>query len=166
MRREELHAFLAVPERPGPGIPLAVKDIFDTAGLATTCGSAVFRERVPEQTAEAVTRLEDAGYAVVGKTNMHEFAYGISSENEHYGNVVNPLDASRIPGGSSGGSAVALAAGLADACARHRLGRLDPNPGRVLWDRRLQADPRPHPDGRRLPAGAELRPCGADGAVD
>ena len=115
MRHEELHAFLAVPERPGPGIPLAVKDIFDTAGLATTYGSAVFRDRVPERTAEAVTRLEDAGYAVVGKTNMHEFAYGISSENEHYGDVVNPLDATRIPGGSSGGSAVALAAGLADA---------------------------------------------------
>jgi aspartyl-tRNA(Asn)/glutamyl-tRNA(Gln) amidotransferase subunit A len=115
MRHEELHAFLAVPERPGPGIPLAVKDIFDTAGLATTCGSAVFRERVPERTAEAVTRLEQAGYAVVGKANMHEFAYGISSENEHYGDVVNPLDATRIPGGSSGGSAVALAAGLADA---------------------------------------------------
>ena len=115
MRHEELHAFLAVPERPGPGIPLAVKDIFDTAGLATTCGSAVFRDRIPERTAEAVSRLVEAGYAVVGKTNMHEFAYGVSSENEHYGDVVNPLDRTRIPGGSSGGSGVALAAGLADA---------------------------------------------------
>ena len=70
---------------------------------------------MPERTAEAVRRLEDAGYAIVGKTNLHEFAYGITSENEHYGDVVNPLDRARIPGGSSGGSAAALAAGLCDA---------------------------------------------------
>jgi Asp-tRNA(Asn)/Glu-tRNA(Gln) amidotransferase A subunit family amidase len=62
-----------------------------------------------------VRLLEDAGYAVVGKTNLHEFAYGITSENEHFGDVVNPLDSGRIPGGSSGGSAAALAAGLCDA---------------------------------------------------
>jgi Asp-tRNA(Asn)/Glu-tRNA(Gln) amidotransferase A subunit family amidase len=62
-----------------------------------------------------VRRLEKAGYAVVGKTNLHEFAYGITSENEHYGDVLNPLDRGRIPGGSSGGSAAALAAGLCDA---------------------------------------------------
>jgi aspartyl-tRNA(Asn)/glutamyl-tRNA(Gln) amidotransferase subunit A len=115
MSNEELNAFLAVPERPGEGIPLAVKDLFDTAGLTTTYGSAVFRDHVPERTASAVTRLERAGYAVVGKTNLHEFAYGISSENQHYGDVRNPLDPGRIPGGSSGGSAAALAAGLADA---------------------------------------------------
>jgi aspartyl-tRNA(Asn)/glutamyl-tRNA(Gln) amidotransferase subunit A len=62
-----------------------------------------------------VRRLEEAGYALVGKTNLHEFAYGITSENEHYGDVLNPLDRGRIPGGSSGGSAAALAAGLCDA---------------------------------------------------
>ena len=95
-------------------ITLGVKDLFDTAGLTTTYGSAIFREHVPERTAEAVRRLEQAGYAVVGKTNLHEFAYGITSENEHYGDVVNPLDSGRIPGGSSGGSAAALAAGLCD----------------------------------------------------
>jgi aspartyl-tRNA(Asn)/glutamyl-tRNA(Gln) amidotransferase subunit A len=81
----------------------------------TTYGSAIFREHLPERTATAVTRLEEAGYAVVGKTNLHEFAYGITSENEHYGDVVNPLDRGHIPGGSSGGSAAALAAGLCDA---------------------------------------------------
>jgi aspartyl-tRNA(Asn)/glutamyl-tRNA(Gln) amidotransferase subunit A len=70
---------------------------------------------VPKRTAEAVRRLETAGYAVVGKTNLHEFAYGITSENPHFGDVVNPLDPSRIPGGSSGGSAAALADGLCDA---------------------------------------------------
>jgi aspartyl-tRNA(Asn)/glutamyl-tRNA(Gln) amidotransferase subunit A len=100
---------------PGEGIALGVKDLFDTAGLVTTYGSAIFREQVPERTADAVRRLEDAGYSIVGKTNLHEFAYGITSENEHFGDVVNPLDRGRIPGGSSGGSAAALAAGLCDA---------------------------------------------------
>jgi aspartyl-tRNA(Asn)/glutamyl-tRNA(Gln) amidotransferase subunit A len=81
----------------------------------TTYGSAIFREHMPERTAEAVRRLEEAGYVVIGKTNLHEFAYGITSENEHFGDVVNPLDRGRIPGGSSGGSAAALAAGMCDA---------------------------------------------------
>jgi aspartyl-tRNA(Asn)/glutamyl-tRNA(Gln) amidotransferase subunit A len=94
---------------------LGVKDLFDTAGLTTTYGSAIFRNQVPERTAEAVKRLEAGGYAVVGKTNLHEFAYGITSENPHFGDVVNPIDRGRIPGGSSGGSAAALAAGLCDA---------------------------------------------------
>jgi aspartyl-tRNA(Asn)/glutamyl-tRNA(Gln) amidotransferase subunit A len=95
-------------------VRLGVKDLFDTAGLTTTYGSAIFRDHVPERTATAVTWLEEAGYAIVGKTNLHEFAYGITSENEHFGDVVNPLDPGRIPGGSSGGSAAALAAGLCD----------------------------------------------------
>jgi aspartyl-tRNA(Asn)/glutamyl-tRNA(Gln) amidotransferase subunit A len=97
------------------GIALAVKDLFDTAGARTTYGSAVFREHVPDTTAEAVARLEAAGYANVGKANLHEFAWGITSENQHYGWVPNPLAEGRIAGGSSGGSAAALAAGLADA---------------------------------------------------
>jgi aspartyl-tRNA(Asn)/glutamyl-tRNA(Gln) amidotransferase subunit A len=70
---------------------------------------------VPAKTAPAVTRLEQAGYAVVGKTNLHEFAYGITSDNPHYGAVLNPLDRGRIPGGSSGGSAAAVAAKLCEA---------------------------------------------------
>ena len=107
--------FLARPEQPGPGIPLAVKDLFDTAGLTTTYGSAIFADHVPAETAEAVQRLEAAGYANVGKTNLHEFAYGTTSENPHFGSVPNPIAPGRIAGGSSGGSAAALAAGLADA---------------------------------------------------
>jgi aspartyl-tRNA(Asn)/glutamyl-tRNA(Gln) amidotransferase subunit A len=103
-----------VPEEVGEGIRLGVKDLFDTKGLVTTYGSAIFREHVPERTAEAVSRLEESGYAVVGKTNLHEFAYGITSDNPHFGAVVNPLDPTRIPGGSSGGSAAALAAGLCE----------------------------------------------------
>jgi aspartyl-tRNA(Asn)/glutamyl-tRNA(Gln) amidotransferase subunit A len=107
--------FLARPEEPAPGISLAVKDLFDTAGLVTTYGSIIFAEHVPEQTAEAVQRLEDAGYANVGKTNLHEFAYGVTSQNPHFGTVPNPIAPGRVAGGSSGGSAAALAAGLADA---------------------------------------------------
>ena len=107
--------FLARPQSPAPGIAVAVKDLFDTAGLATTYGSALFAEHMPTQTAEAVWRLEAAGYVDVGKTNLHEFAYGVTSENPHFGTVPNPLRAGRIAGGSSGGSAAALAAGLADA---------------------------------------------------
>jgi aspartyl-tRNA(Asn)/glutamyl-tRNA(Gln) amidotransferase subunit A len=100
---------------PHDGIALAVKDLFDTAGLTTTYGSIVFAEHVPEKTAEAVIRLEAAGYVDVGKTNLHEFAYGTTSQNAHFGTVPNPAFPGRIAGGSSGGSAAALAAGLADA---------------------------------------------------
>jgi len=107
--------FLARPEAPADGKALAVKDLFDTAGLTTTYGSAIFAEHVPGETAEAVRLLEAAGYANVGKTNLHEFAYGVTSMNPHFGWVPNPLAPGRIPGGSSGGSAAALAAELADA---------------------------------------------------
>jgi aspartyl-tRNA(Asn)/glutamyl-tRNA(Gln) amidotransferase subunit A len=107
--------FLDRPVRPADGIPLAVKDLFDTAELVTTYGSIIFAEHLPECTAEAVARLEAAGYATVGKTNLHEFAYGISSQNPHFGTVPNPVAPGRLAGGSSGGSAAALAAGLADA---------------------------------------------------
>jgi aspartyl-tRNA(Asn)/glutamyl-tRNA(Gln) amidotransferase subunit A len=99
----------------GPGIRLAVKDLFDTAGVRTTYGSAVFGEHVPSVTATAVELLERAGYVDVGKTNLHEFAYGVTSQNLHYGTVPNPAAPGRTSGGSSGGSAAALAAGLADA---------------------------------------------------
>ena len=107
--------FLAVPEEPSTGIRLAVKDLLDTAGLRTTYGSAVFAEYVPATSAESVLLAEAGGYANVGKTNLHEFAYGITSENQHFGTVPNPLAPGRIAGGSSGGSAAALAASLADA---------------------------------------------------
>src|SRR5919109_735715 len=114
--------FLARPERPADGIPLAVKDLFDTAGLTTTYGSVLFAEHMPGETAEVVRLLEAAGYINVGKTNLHEFAYGVTSENSHFGTVPNPLRKGRVAGGSSGGSAAALAAGLADAALRTDLG--------------------------------------------
>ena len=104
-----------MPERVGSGISLAVKDLFDTAGLTTTYGSAIFADHVPGRTARAVELLEAAGYAIAGKTNLHEFAYGTTSENPHFGAVPNPAAPGRVAGGSSGGSAAALAAGLADS---------------------------------------------------
>lgn len=106
--------FLATPEEPRAGIRLAVKDLLDTAGLRTTYGSALFAEHVPSTSAESVRLAEAAGYTNVGKTNLHEFAYGTTSENPHFGTVPNPLAPGRIAGGSSGGSAAALAASLAD----------------------------------------------------
>src|SRR5579862_405432 len=99
----------------GAGIRLAVKDLFDTAGVRTTYGSAVFADHVPDESAEAVLRLERAGYVDVGKANLHEFAYGVTSQNLHYGTVPNPVAPGRTAGGSSGGSAAAVALGLADA---------------------------------------------------
>lgn len=91
-----------------------MKDLFDTAGIRTTYGSAVFAEHVPATSATAVRLLEDAGWVNVGKANLHEFAYGVTSQNLHYGAVPNPRHPELTPGGSSGGSAAALAAGLAD----------------------------------------------------
>jgi aspartyl-tRNA(Asn)/glutamyl-tRNA(Gln) amidotransferase subunit A len=103
--------WLARPEQEPAGIPVAIKDLLDTAGLITTYGSILFAEHVPAESAEAVLRLEAAGYAVAGKTNLHEFAYGISSQNPHFGTVANPRAPGRLAGGSSGGSAAAVAAG-------------------------------------------------------
>jgi aspartyl-tRNA(Asn)/glutamyl-tRNA(Gln) amidotransferase subunit A len=107
--------FITEVEPRGDGPRLAVKDLFDTAGVRTTYGSKVFADHVPTATAEAVLRLERAGYQSVGKANLHEFAWGITSENPHYGTVPNPAAPGRVAGGSSGGCAAALAAGLADA---------------------------------------------------
>jgi aspartyl-tRNA(Asn)/glutamyl-tRNA(Gln) amidotransferase subunit A len=112
---ERSGVFITEVEPGTGGVPLAIKDLFDTAGVRTTYGSAIFGEHVPIVTAEAVARLETAGYVNVGKTNLHEFAYGVTFDNEHFGSVPNPLARDRIARGSSGGSAAALAAGLADA---------------------------------------------------
>ena len=103
--------WLARPDEPPTGVPVAVKDLLDTAGVVTTYGSILFAEHVPARSAESVLRLEAAGFAIAGKTNLHEFAYGISSQNPHYGTVPNPRAPGRLAGGSSGGSAAAIAAG-------------------------------------------------------
>lgn len=96
------------------GRSLLVKDLFDTAGIRTTYGSRLYAEHVPGRTAPSVRRLLDAGAALVGKANLHEFAWGITSQNPWYGTVRNPLLPGRTTGGSSGGNAAALAAGLCE----------------------------------------------------
>jgi aspartyl-tRNA(Asn)/glutamyl-tRNA(Gln) amidotransferase subunit A len=119
---DELNAYLWQVEDPdnyevedGPlgGIPVAVKDIFCTEGSPTTAGSRILEGYRPPYTATAVRRLDAAGARVLGKTNMDEFAMGSSNENSAYGPVLNPWDHGRVPGGSSGGSAAAVAGGLA-----------------------------------------------------
>jgi len=94
------------------GIPISLKDNLHTAGLRTTGGSGFLREFLPLQDAAVVTSLKNSGAILIGKTNLHEFAYGVTSNNPHFGPVRNPWDLNTIPGGSSGGSAAALAAGL------------------------------------------------------
>ena len=94
------------------GIPVALKDNIDTAGVRTTAASAVFDERVPEQDAEVTRRLKEAGAVLIGKTNLHEFAMGGTSATSYFGPVRNPWSLDRSPGGSSGGSAAAVSAGL------------------------------------------------------
>ncbi len=94
------------------GIPLALKDLIDTAGTRTTAASALFKDRTPTRDADVVSQLKRAGAVLLGKQNMHEFAYGGSSLVSYYGDMCNPWDTAHIAGGSSGGSAAAVAAGL------------------------------------------------------
>jgi aspartyl-tRNA(Asn)/glutamyl-tRNA(Gln) amidotransferase subunit A len=94
------------------GVPVALKDLIDTAGVRTTSGSALHKDRIPDADAEVVRRMKETGAVIVGKNNLHEFAYGGSSLVGYFGDVHNPWELSRIAGGSSGGSAAAVAAGL------------------------------------------------------
>src|SRR5919204_2193101 len=101
------------PDRPLAGIPVAIKDIFCTEGIPTTAGSRILEGYRPPYTATAVRGLRRAGARVLAKTNMDEFAMGSSNENSGYGPALNPWDTGRVPGGSSGGSAAAVAGRLA-----------------------------------------------------
>lgn len=94
------------------GIPIAVKDLFDTAGIRTTAGSKFFSDNIPEKDAYVVGKLKEAGALILGKTNTHEIALGVTGNNPHYGTARNPWDTTRIPGGSSSGSAIAVATGM------------------------------------------------------
>ena len=134
-RNAELNAFLTLsPDRayaqadrvdarvsrgeslpPLAGVPVAIKDVISTKGVRTTCGSKILEPYIPPYDATAIERLENAGAVILGKTNCDEFAMGSSNENSAYGPVRNPVALDRVPGGSSGGSAAAVAAGLAVA---------------------------------------------------
>jgi Asp-tRNA(Asn)/Glu-tRNA(Gln) amidotransferase A subunit family amidase len=105
---------LAAGRAPGllAGVPVVLKDLIDQAGLPTTCGSSFYRHQA-HASATVVLRLEEAGAVVIGRTGLHEFAFGFSSENDWWGPVRNPWDPATSPGGSSGGSAAAVAAGVA-----------------------------------------------------
>jgi len=102
----------AIDLGPLHGIPISLKDNIHTAGIRTTAGSVVLRDFIPAEDGPVVTRLKHVGAVILGKTNLHEFAYGVTTNNPHFGAARNPWDVSRISGGSSGGSAAALAAGL------------------------------------------------------
>lgn len=121
-RNDELRAFTWLAERPPraqegflAGVPIAVKDLMRVAGAPLTGGSRAFEPAVASADAEVVARLKRAGAVAIGLTNLHEVAYGITSDNPHFGRVVNPAAAGRIPGGSSGGTAAAIAAGIVRA---------------------------------------------------
>jgi aspartyl-tRNA(Asn)/glutamyl-tRNA(Gln) amidotransferase subunit A len=105
----------AAGSTPLSGIPIAVKDLYDTRGIRTTGGSKFFADRIPEQDAFVVSKIKKAGARIIGKTNTHEIALGVTNNNPHFGACRNPWDTTRTPGGSSGGSAVAVATGMAMA---------------------------------------------------
>lgn len=108
---EEVDSISDMQDGPLSGVPIAIKDLVDHLGRVTTLGSAFYRE-TPMITATAIQRLEDAGAVVIGRTGLHEFAFGFSSENPHFGPVRNPWDPETSPGGSSGGSGAAVGAGI------------------------------------------------------
>ena len=111
---EELHAYLRLtPDAPGDGVPIALKDIIGTKGVETTAGSKILSGYVPVYDSTVAARCKDAGLSLLGKTNTDEFAMGSSTENSAFGPSHNPWDPTRVPGGSGGGSAAAVSAGLA-----------------------------------------------------
>ena len=110
----ELNAFLTLVDEPeGEGVPIALKDVISTQGIRTTAGSRILDNYVPVFDSTVAANCKAAGLPVLGKTNTDEFAMGSSTENSAYGPTRNPWDTSRVPGGSGGGSAAAVAAGLA-----------------------------------------------------
>jgi aspartyl-tRNA(Asn)/glutamyl-tRNA(Gln) amidotransferase subunit A len=115
-RDGELHAYLHVTgdgEAVGEGVPVALKDVITTKGVPTTAGSRILEGYLPVFDSTVAARCKEAGLPLLGKTNLDEFAMGSSTENSGYGPTRNPWDPARVPGGSSGGSAAAVAGGLA-----------------------------------------------------
>jgi Asp-tRNA(Asn)/Glu-tRNA(Gln) amidotransferase A subunit family amidase len=112
--RADLNAFISLTEEEGDGPVVAVKDLVDVRGAVTTGGGDILPSTAATEDAPVVRRMREFGCVIVGKTNLHEWAFGVTSDNPHYGPVRNPHDPRRVAGGSSGGSAVAVAAGMCD----------------------------------------------------
>ncbi len=111
-RRADDELARGIDRGPLHGIPYALKDVYATRGILTTCGSKLFADYIPDYDCAVYERLTGAGAVLLGKTGLHELAYGITSNNPHFGTIRNPRDPKRIPGGSSGGSGAAVAAGM------------------------------------------------------
>ena len=110
----DMNVFISLSDESGNGPVVAVKDVVDVRGMVTTAGGVLLPAVPADADAPVISRLRQRGCAVVGKANMHEFALGPTSENPHYGPVRNPRDRTRVAGGSSGGSAAAVALGMCD----------------------------------------------------
>jgi len=110
----DLNAFISLTDEEGDGPVVAVKDLVDVRGTVTTAGASFLPNSPAERDAPLVRRMREFGCVVIGKANLHEWAFGVSSQNPHFGGVRNPCAPDRVPGGSSGGSAAAVAAGLCD----------------------------------------------------
>jgi aspartyl-tRNA(Asn)/glutamyl-tRNA(Gln) amidotransferase subunit A len=111
-RRADEELARGLDRGPLHGIPYALKDVFDMRGIPTTCGSKIFSDRIAEHDCAVYEKLNEAGAVPMGKTGLHELAYGITNDNPHFGAVRNPHDTERIAGGSSGGSGAAVAGGM------------------------------------------------------
>ena len=111
-KRADQELARGVDRGPFQGIPVTLKDLYDSAGVATTAGSRIFADNVAKADSAVTARLREGGAVLLGKTNLHEWAFGVTNQNPHFGNAKNPHDTARIPGGSSGGSAIAVAAGM------------------------------------------------------
>ncbi len=109
-----LNAFISLTEEDGEGPVVAVKDVIDVKGMITTAGGTILPKTPAAEDAPVIRALRSHGCIVIGKTNLHEFAFGVTNENPHFGPCLNPRDPTRVPGGSSGGSAAAVAAGMCD----------------------------------------------------
>jgi len=150
------------------GIPISLKDLYDTKGLRTTAGSRIMSDRVPSADATSVAKLRAAGAVIVGKTNLHEFAFGSTTQNPHFGGTRNPYDTGRIPGGSSGGSAAAVAADMCIASTGSDTGGSIRAPSALvgaLWHSGVEADLRACQPQRDSPARVVARPRWPDDEI-
>ena len=164
-RDGELHAYLRTVDEPaGDGVPIALKDVISTKGVETTAGSKILEGYVPVSDSTVAARCKAAGLPLLGKTNMDEFAMGSSTENSAFGPSRNPWDPERVPGGSSGGSAAAVAGGLAPWALGSDTGGSIKQPAALCGDRRPAA--RPTAPSRATASSRSRRASTRSGPID